>query len=127
MKLRMVVADDNGSFLRELTSLLQTEFDVVGTAVDGKSALECIRSCRPDVVVLDLEMPAPNGIDVTKELKKDHLGPAVVICSVEDDPEIIEAALQAGALGYVIKLRFAKDLIAAVKSTVRGESFVSLR
>jgi two-component system response regulator DegU len=127
MKLRVVVADDNGSFLRELTSLLQTEFDVVGTAADGKSALECIRSCRPDVAVLDLEMPRPNGIEVTKELKKDHLGLAVVICSVEDDPEIIEAALQAGALGYVIKLRFAKDLIAAVKSTVRGESFVSLR
>jgi DNA-binding NarL/FixJ family response regulator len=126
MKLRMVVADDNGSFLRELTSLLQTEFDVVGTAVDGKSALECIRNCRPDVVVLDLEMPAPNGIEVTKELKKDHLSPAVVICSVEDDPEIVEAALRAGALGYVIKLRFAKDLIAAVKSAVRGESFVSL-
>jgi DNA-binding NarL/FixJ family response regulator len=98
----------------------------VGTAVDGKSALECIRSCQPDVVVLDLEMPAPNGIELTKELKKDHLCPAVVICSVEDDPEIVEAALQAGALGYVIKLRFAKDLIAAVKAAVRGESFVSL-
>ena len=125
MKLRIVVADDNESFLRELTSLLQTEFDVVATAVDGRSALERICSCRPDVV-LDLDMPAPNGIEVTKEFKKDHLGPAVVICSVEDDPEIIEAALQAGALGYVIKLRFAKDLIAAVKSVVRGESFVSL-
>jgi DNA-binding NarL/FixJ family response regulator len=126
MKPRIVVADDNANFLRELATLLQTEFDVVATAVDGKSALERIRSCRPDVVVLDLEMPAPNGIEVTKELKKDHSGPAVVICSVEDDPEIIEAALQAGALGYVIKLCFAKDLIAAVKSVVRGESFVSL-
>jgi CheY-like chemotaxis protein len=57
MKLRIVVADDNAAFLREFTLLLGSEFDVVATAADGKTALECIRRCRPDVAVLDLEMP----------------------------------------------------------------------
>jgi DNA-binding NarL/FixJ family response regulator len=125
MKLRVVAVDDNAAFLREFTGILGTEFDVVATAVDGESALECVRRYRPDVVVLDLEMPRLNGIQVTKELAADPMSPAVVICSVEDDPEIIDAARQAGALGYVVKARIREDLIAAVKSAARGQSFVS--
>src|SRR5437870_2948586 len=61
MKLRIAVADDNEDFLNELISVLETEFDVVVTARDGKSALARIRSCSPEVVVLDVEMPGLNG------------------------------------------------------------------
>ena len=125
MKLRLAVADDNADVLSELISVLETEFDVVVTATDGKSALEGIRRCSPDVVVLDLKMPGFNGIEVTRELSNHARRPAVVICSVECDPEIIEAAREAGALGYVFKARIRKDLVAAVKSVVRGQSFVS--
>jgi len=125
MKLRLAVVDDNAYFLSELISVLETEFNVVATATDGKSALESIRSCFPDVVVLDLEMPGLNGIEVTRELSKDTPRPAVVICSVESDPELIEAAREAGALGYVFKARIRKDLVAAVKLVFRGQSFVS--
>jgi DNA-binding NarL/FixJ family response regulator len=127
MKLRIVVADDNAAFLREFTLLLGTEFDVVATAADGGTALERIRLFQPEVVVLDLEMPGLNGIRVAKELADHPPSPAVVICSVESDPEIVEAARQAGALGYVFKARIRKDLIVAVKSVARGQSFVSQR
>jgi DNA-binding NarL/FixJ family response regulator len=125
MKLRIVVADDNAAFLAKLVSVLATEFEVVATAADGRSALECIRVSQPNVVVLDLEMPGLNGIEVTRELAKSPSSPAVVICSVEKDPEIVEAVRQAGALGYVFKARVAEDLIVAVKSVARGQSFVS--
>jgi|SRR5215468_10286619 len=125
MKLKVVVADDNPAVLRRHVSLLEAEFDVVSTAENGQSALECIRRYKPEIVVLDLGMPLLNGIEVTRELKKLGPNPAVVICSVEQDPEIIEAARQAGALGYVFKLRIHQDLIRAVKSAVRGESFIS--
>ncbi len=125
MKLRIVVADDNAAFLARLVSVLATEFDVVATAADGRSALECIRLCQPNVVLLDLEMPGLNGIEVTRELAKSPSSPAVVICSVETDLELIEAARQAGALGYVFKPRVAEDLIVAVKSAADGQSFVS--
>jgi len=125
MKLRIVVADDNTAFLAKLVSVLATEFEVVATSRDGKSALECIRLWQPNVVVLDLEMPGINGIEVAKELIKSPSSPAVVICSVENDPEVVEAARQAGALGYVFKARLAEDLIAAVKLVSRGQSFVS--
>lgn len=125
MKLRIVVADDNTAFLARLVSVLATEFEVVAASRDGKSALESIRLWQPNVVVLDLEMPGINGIEVAKELIKSPSSPAVVICSVENDPEIVEAARQAGALGYVFKARMAEDLIVAVKSAARGQSFLS--
>ena len=125
MKLRIVVADDNTAFLARILSVVATEFEIVATAADGRSALECIRLLRPNVAVLDLEMPGLNGIEVTKELTKAPSSPAVVICSVENDPEIVEAARQAGALGYVFKARVAEDLIVAVKSAADGRSCVS--
>jgi DNA-binding NarL/FixJ family response regulator len=125
MKLRIVVADDSTAFLANFVSVLATEFEVVATAADGKSALERIRLCQPNVVVLDLEMPGFNGIEVAKELTKYPSSPAVVICSIENDTEIVEAARQAGALGYVFKARVAEDLILAVKAVAGGQSFVS--
>ena len=70
-------------------------------------------------------MPALNGLDVTKEVAKHSAGPAVVICSVETDLEIVEAARAAGALGYVFKIRVTEDLKVAVKSVAGGQSFVS--
>ena len=125
MKLKVVVADDNPAVLRELVSLLEAEFDVVSTAENGRLAFEYARRNEPDIVVLDLEMPLLNGIEVTRKLRKLGRTPAVVICSVESDPEIIEAAQQAGALGYVFKARTTRDLIIAVKSAADGKSFVS--
>ena len=127
MKLRVVVADDNAAFLQRLVSLLGTEFEVLAAFENSQSVLEFVRSCHPDVVVLDLEMAPVSGIALTKELRK--LGPnsGVVICSVESDPDIVEAARQAGALGYVFKRRMVRDLIAAVRAVAGGESFVSSR
>ena len=135
MKLRVVVADDMASMLRHLVSLLEPEFEVVCTAEDGKSALECIRRFAPDVAVLDLSMPLLNGIEVTREARKmvptrdwsvfSRLRPAIVICSVEGDPEIIEAAQKAGALGYVLKVHADRDLVTAVNSVAHGKPFVS--
>jgi DNA-binding NarL/FixJ family response regulator len=122
-RLRIIVADDNPAFLRELTSLLAPEFDVVATAANGRSALDLIRRYKPDLVVLDLGMPLLNGIEVTRELAK-HT-PPVVICSVETDPEVVEAAQRAGALAYVFKVRIERDLILAVKSALQGKPFAS--
>jgi len=125
MRIRVVAVDDSQPVLRQVIYLLQNEFHVVGSAENGQIALNIIQNTQPDVVVLDLEMPVLNGIEVTRELRKVRASPAVVICSVETDPEIVEAALQAGALGYVSKIRMNQDLVKAVKLAARGESFVS--
>jgi DNA-binding NarL/FixJ family response regulator len=125
MRLRILVADDNARFLSKTAAILEIEFEVVARATDGQSALESARTCRPDVAVLDLEMPLLNGIAVTRELNNDDTTPRVVICSVETDHQIVEAALAAGALGYVFKSRIELDLILAIRSVARGEQFVS--
>jgi DNA-binding NarL/FixJ family response regulator len=122
-KPRIIVADDNLAFCQKISSLLSVEFDVVATAADGQSALDLIRSHNPDLVVLDLGMPGLGGMDVIRKLAKRT--PSVVICSVETDPEIVEAARQAGAQAYVSKLRVGTDLISAVKSVLEGKSFLS--
>ena len=125
VKLRILIADDNPAVLRQFSFLLKNEFDIVATAFDGGSALEAIRRFKPDVVVLDIRMPVLDGIELTRVLQKEPHSPAVVICSVENDQEFVEAALLAGALGYVFKTYVARDLIAAVKSAAKGRSFVS--
>ena len=124
-RLRVIVADDHSAFLQQVVSLLATECDVVASASDGRSALDLIRRYEPDVVVLDIGMPILNGIEVTRELGKGLRCPPIVICSVEADPAVVEAAREAGALGYVFKSRVAKDLILAVNSAVQGKPFVS--
>jgi DNA-binding NarL/FixJ family response regulator len=70
-------------------------------------------------------MPMLNGIAVTRELRRSDSTSKVIICSVETDAEIVEAALEAGAMGYVFKSRIETDLVLAVRSAARGESFVS--
>ena len=125
VKLRLIVAEDHPAFLQELVSLLGKDFDVVATANDGRSALEAARRYSPDVAVLDLSMPLLNGIEVARELAKDPVRPSVVICSIEREPEIVEAALESGVLGYVFKQNISKDLVAAVRAAAQGETFVS--
>ena len=125
-KLRLIVADDSPPFLQKLVSLLAVEFDVVATATDGKTALGLIRRCEPDLVVLDMQMPGLNGIEIIWELAKNPLCPPVVICSAESDPEIVEAAREAGAVEYLFKARIETDLRLAAKSAVQDSPFAAV-
>ena len=117
-KPRVVIADDFPPFLEALRSVLSPQYDVVATAGCGRSALEAIRYHKPDVAVLDLKMPGLSGIQVAQELAADSECPVIVICSIENDPDVIKAAQKAGATAYVVKSRLEKELIPALNSTV---------
>ena len=119
-KLCLIVADDSQPFLQKMISVLAVEFEVVATAADGGTALDLIRLHEPDLVVSDLDMPVLNGIQLARELAKSPSSPPVVICSAETDPEIVEAAREAGAIDYVFKSRIETELILAAKSAVQG-------
>ena len=127
MRLTLVLADDNHAFVQKLLSMFGAEFEIVATANDGSSALDCVWRHRPDILVLDLSMPVLDGIRVAKELGRHPPCPAIVICSVEREPAVVEAALGAGVLGYVFKTNVASDLIPAIRAAARGQSFVSQR
>jgi two-component system, NarL family, response regulator DegU len=126
MKPKVIIADDNETILGTLVSVLSLEFEVIATALDGRSALDHIERLQPHVAVLDLNMPKLNGIEITRELVRQQQTCVVVICSVESDPELIAAAQGAGALGYVIKRRLKHDLVPAVKSAASGTPFFSV-
>jgi DNA-binding NarL/FixJ family response regulator len=122
-KLRVVVADDHPMWLLMLASILGAKCEVVATATDGKSALQCISQFDPDVAVLDLSMPGFSGLEVTRELMSKGRKPAVVICSAHVMPDIIEAIREAGASGFVSKHRCTQDLLPAIEAAASGRSF----
>ncbi len=121
----MLLADDHDAILERVARLLETECDVVGTATDGQQALEAAQDLKPDVLVLDISMPVMNGIEAAHRLKDVGVEARVVFLTVHDDPDFAREALEAGALGYVIKPRIASDLLIAIKEAHAGRSFVS--
>ncbi len=124
-RIRVLLAEDHEAMLDQVARLLATECDVVGTATDGQQALDAARELKPDVVVLDISMPVMNGIETAHRLKEAGAEARIVFLTVHDDPDYTREALEAGALGYVIKPRIASDLIAAIKEVYAGRTFVS--
>jgi DNA-binding NarL/FixJ family response regulator len=120
-KLRVVVADDNPKWLQMLVSIVGARFEVVATAVDGNLALQALSQHKPDVAVLDLAMPGVSGIEITQHLMSNGRKPPVVICSAESTQEIVEAARQAGAAGYVFKHCCTRDLVPAIEAAANGQ------
>jgi DNA-binding NarL/FixJ family response regulator len=122
----VLIADDNPAMLETVVSLLAPDFDVVGTVNDGNAALEAAVRLQPEVAVLDISMPVLNGIQAAERIKgKENCPTEIVFLTANNDPEIVEAALATGALGYVLKLRLYLDLIPAIKFALMGRGLVS--
>ena len=124
-RIRVLLADDHEAMLDRVARLLATECNVVGTVTDGQQALDAARELKPNVLVLDISMPVMNGIETAHRLKEAGAETRIVFLTVHDDPDFAREALEAGALGYVIKPRIASDLLAAIKEAHAGRSFVS--
>ena len=119
-RVRIVIADDDPKSLDELGNLLETQFDLVGRAENGRKLIEAVDRLLPAVVVTDLSMPQTNGIEAAKHITKSHPNVKVVILSVHCDPAFVEAAFEAGASGYVVKLDAGTDLIPAIEDVLAG-------
>jgi len=87
---------------------------------DGQQALDASRELKPDVLVLDISMPVMTGIETARRLKEAGSETRIVFLTVHDDPDFAREALEAGAVGYVIKQRIASDLVAAIKKAHAG-------
>src|SRR5262249_24549782 len=124
-KSRLVVADDHGPMVRVLERRLAREFDVVGTAADGSVALHATARLDPDAIVLDISMPNLDGIEVARRLKAAGSKAKIIMLTVHDDPDFLRAALDAGALGYVLKSRLPADLVPAIRAALTGRIFIS--
>jgi DNA-binding NarL/FixJ family response regulator len=111
--------------LARAAAVLEPDCVVVGAVQDGPAALKAIGALRPDVIVLDISMPVMSGFEVASRFRDAGSSAEVVFLTVHDDPELVEAARAAGAIGYVVKSRLASDLLHAVREARAHRRFVS--
>ena len=121
------MADDHNLLREGLRLLLERQegFQVVAEASDGREAVKLAGEHRPDVVVMDIAMPALNGIDATKRIAETCAPAAVIVLSMHDDESYIVRALNAGARGYLLKDSLKADLLAAINAVSQGHSYFS--
>jgi two-component system response regulator NreC len=122
----VVIADDHAIVRSGLKTLLDAEpgFEVTGEARDVRSAVTFVRAQRPDVLVLDLNMPGDPSLPAIPELLEASPGTGIVVLTMQNDPAFAREALRAGALGYVLKESANAELVAAVRAATEGRTYL---
>jgi len=126
-RIRVVVVDDHTLFRRGIISLLahERDFAVVGEAADGFEGIRAVAAQKPDVVLLDLNMPGISGLDALAAILKDAPGTHVVMLTVSEDAEDLVAALRGGAQGYLLKNIDSEFLVQSIRRAADGDSVIS--
>ena len=121
---KVVLVDDHAVIRAGLEQLLAgtEDIEVVGTAANGAEAVEAVRRLRPDVVLMDLQMPVVDGVAATRSIMAEKLGVDVLVLTSYSDNERIIAALDAGAVGYLLKDAAPDDVLQGIRAVSRGES-----
>jgi DNA-binding NarL/FixJ family response regulator len=122
---RILIADDHAMLLDAFRTLLQSEFDVVGTVTDGRMLLEEFSRLHPDVVLLDIGMPLLNGLDAGRQLKARHKSVKLIYLTMNPDPDLAGEALRLGASGYVLKSSAFQELKQAIHEVLQGRSYIT--
>lgn len=125
VRARILLADDHKDIREKVMQQLEPEFEVVGAVGDGNALLEAADQMKPDVCVIDISMPIMSGIEAATQMKASGSSVKIVFLTVHEDPDFLQAALDAGAVGYVVKSRVASDLCPAIRGALAGRLFVS--
>jgi DNA-binding NarL/FixJ family response regulator len=122
--IRVVIVDDHGLLRAGLSKLLGEVpgMEVVGEAADGADAVAAVEKADADVVLMDLSMPGMDGVTATRQLREVRPETSVVMLTSFVDREKVQAAIAAGAVGYLLKDSEPDEIIAAIKAAARGES-----
>jgi DNA-binding NarL/FixJ family response regulator len=122
---RVLLADDHVLLLEAFTRLLAEECEIVGAVTDGRALLEGAAQLRPDIVIVDIEMPLLNGLDATRQLKQSHPNIRVAFLTMYEDPHLAAQAFRAGASAYLVKRSAASELLTAIRELMRGRSYIT--
>jgi DNA-binding NarL/FixJ family response regulator len=125
--IRVVLADDHPVVRRGLTAMLRSteDIDVVGEAVDGREAVRAAVTLRPDVLVLDINMPGLDGVAAAAEIRKAAPTVGILMLTMLDDDESVRAALAAGASGYALKGDPAERIVRAIHAVADGDTVLA--
>ncbi|MGM0601368.1 MAG: response regulator [Candidatus Rifleibacteriota bacterium] len=126
-KIRLLLADDHNIVRDGLKAVLEQNDDmkVVGVASDGRNAVKKTSKLAPDVVVMDISMPDLNGVDATRQIMESLADVKVVCLSVHRKTHFVNAMLEAGALGYLLKKSAGDELVDAVRTVMKDEVYLS--
>lgn len=124
-RIRVLVADDHAMVRQGLRTVLETEagFQVCGEAFDGREAVAMAVRLKPDVAVLDISMPALNGLEAARQIRKLCERTEILVLTVHDSEELAQALLSAGVYGYLLKSDVARDLVTGIDSVYRHRPF----
>lgn len=121
--IRILICDDHDAFRQGLRAMLATDasLSVVGEAVDGAAAVSQAAELQPDVILMDLQMPRPNGLEATRRIIITSPHIRILVLTMSDDTATVFHALQAGARGYILKGARKADIVRSIQNVVNGE------
>lgn len=128
MTIRVLIADDHPVFRFGMKALLSTESDmkIIGEASDGRETMKLADELKPDVILMDINMPEVNGIEATRQIVRAHPKIAVLIVTMLDDDSLF-SAMRAGARGYLLKGAEGEEALRAIRAAAAGEAIFSPR
>jgi DNA-binding NarL/FixJ family response regulator len=124
-RVRVLLADDHRILAEGLRSLLVPEFDLIGVVEDGRAMVEAAKALKPDVIIADISMPQLNGIEALEEVRKFIPNVRVIFLTMHRDVAYARRALEAGAVGFVVKHAALDELVLAVRAAAQGRIFVT--
>ncbi len=125
-KIRILIADDHPMFRQGLKQILELEKDmeVIAQASSGNEVVQLARECKPDIVLMDINMPEGNGIWAIEELKRGENPPKIVVLTIHEDREYLFRTIQLGVEGYILKDAEPSVLISAIRSVHQGQTYI---
>lgn len=124
-KARILLADDHTLVAEAFKRLLEPEFEVVGTVGDGRALLKAAGELKPDLVLVDLNMPLLNGLDAGEQLKQTLPKIKIIVLTMNEDPEIAAETMEKWASGYLLKKSAGSELLKAVRDVLRGGRYIA--
>lgn len=126
-EVKLLVVDDHPVFRRGLREIIaeNPNFSVVGEASDGEAAMRLILDLKPDIAVVDIDMPRLNGLEMVRALRKNDVPIATVFLTMYKEEDMFNAAMDMGVKAYVLKENATDDILAALEKVAHGETFVS--
>lgn len=125
--IRILIADDHRMMADGLAHVFSdtAAYSICGMAANGREAISLAEQLRPDIILMDIDMPVVNGLEATAHIRKTTPEQKIIVLTMHDERTLLNAALSAGANGIVLKIAGADELLAAVKAVSAGEKYIS--
>ena len=124
-RIRLVLADDHTMFAEGLKSLLDEEFELLGTVGNGQDLVDITHRLNPEVIIVDISMPILSGFDAIRRIRELGSEAKVIFLTMHDDDTLVEEAFRCGGSGYVLKQAAGEELVEAIKQVSQGNRYVT--